>query len=203
MAIQLELRYRGLRSPHKLKMGVSGCARECAEARGKDVGVIATADGWNLYVGGNGGATPAHAQLLAKDLDDETLIKYIDRYFMYYIRTADRLQRTAHWQADLDGGLDHVRQVVVEDSLGIAEELEAAMAAHVENYEDEWAATLKDADRLRRFRSFVNAPDEPDGSIVHVAERDQIRPASPAEREEIGRVSLGATIPVRSQLEDA
>ncbi|HKS03368.1 MAG TPA: nitrite reductase large subunit NirB, partial [Arthrobacter sp.] len=125
MAIQLELRYRGLRSPHKLKMGVSGCARECAEARGKDVGVIATADGWNLYVGGNGGATPAHAQLLAKDLDDETLIRYIDRYFMYYIRTADRLQRTARWQEELDGGIKHVEDVVVHDTLGIAEDLEA------------------------------------------------------------------------------
>ncbi|WP_433876434.1 nitrite reductase large subunit NirB [Sinomonas atrocyanea] len=193
MAIQLELRYRGLRSPHKLKLGVSGCARECAEARGKDVGVIATADGWNLYVGGNGGATPAHAQLLAKDLDDETLIKYIDRYFMYYIRTADRLQRTARWQEELDGGLEHVRQVVVEDSLGIAAELEAAMAAHVEHYEDEWAATLKDPERLRRFRSFVNAPEASDESIVHVAERDQIRPATVQEK-----VSLGATIPLRA-----
>lgn len=194
MAIQLELRYRGLRSPHKLKLGVSGCARECAEARGKDVGVIATADGWNLYVGGNGGATPAHAQLLAKDLDDETLIKYIDRYFMYYIRTADRLQRTARWQEELDGGLEHVRQVVVEDSLGIAAELEAAMATHVEHYEDEWAATLADPERLRRFRSFVNAPDAADDSIVHVAERGQARPATAAER-----VSLGATIPFRTQ----
>jgi nitrite reductase (NADH) large subunit len=198
MAIQLELRYRGLRSPHKLKLGVSGCARECAEARGKDVGVIATTDGWNLYVGGNGGANPAHAQLLAGGLDDETLIKYIDRYFMYYIRTADRLQRTAHWQAELDGGLEHVRQVVVEDSLGIAAELEEAMAKHVESYEDEWAATLKDPERLRRFRSFVNAPESIDESIVHVPERDQIRPATSAER-----VSLGATIPVRAQLEDA
>ncbi|WP_415856668.1 nitrite reductase large subunit NirB [Sinomonas sp. G460-2] len=197
MAIQLELRYRGLRSPHKLKLGVSGCARECAEARGKDVGVIATSEGWNLYVGGNGGANPAHAQLLAGGLDDETLVKYIDRYFMYYIRTADRLQRTAHWQADLDGGLDHVRQVVVEDSLGIAEELEAAMAMHVENYEDEWAATLKDPERLRRFRSFVNAPDAADESIVHVAERDQIRPATAAER-----VSLGSTIPVRAAAQE-
>ena len=135
MAIALELRYRGLRSPHKLKMGVSGCARECAEARGKDVGVIATADGWNLYVGGNGGATPAHAQLLAKDLDDETLLKYIDRYFMYYIRTADRLQRTARWQEELDGGIKHVEDVVVNDSLGIAAELEAAMAKHIDTYE--------------------------------------------------------------------
>ncbi|MEZ2371974.1 nitrite reductase large subunit NirB [Arthrobacter sp. RCC_34] len=193
MAIRLELRYRGLRSPHKLKLGVSGCARECAEARGKDVGVIATADGWNLYVGGNGGATPAHAQLLAQDLDDETLISYIDRYFMYYIRTADRLQRTARWQEELDGGLDHVRQVVVEDSLGIASELESAMAQHVESYEDEWAATLKDPERLRRFRSFVNAPDAVDGSIVHVTERDQIRPATASEK-----VSLGVSIPVRA-----
>ncbi|NYD79193.1 nitrite reductase large subunit NirB [Arthrobacter cupressi] len=196
MAVNLELRYRGLRSPHKLKMGVSGCARECAEARGKDVGVIATADGWNLYVGGNGGATPAHAQLLAKDLDDDTLIKYIDRYFMYYIRTADRLQRTARWQEELEGGLEHVRQVVVEDSLGIAEDLEAAMAKHVDTYVDEWADTLKDPERLRRFRSFVNAPDQKDDSITFVPdERGQIRPAT---NEEKGSVLIASTIPVRS-----
>ncbi|MBB6406124.1 nitrite reductase large subunit NirB [Arthrobacter sp. AZCC_0090] len=195
MAINLELRYRGLRSPHKLKMGVSGCARECAEARGKDVGVIATSEGWNLYVGGNGGANPAHAQLLAGGLDDETLVKYIDRYFMYYIRTADRLQRTARWQEELDGGLEHVRQVVVEDSLGIADELEAAMAKHVESYEDEWAATLQDPERLRRFRSFVNAPEQEDEAIVFVPERGQIRPAT---NEEKGGVLISsASIPVR------
>jgi nitrite reductase (NADH) large subunit len=196
MAIALELRYRGLRSPHKLKMGVSGCARECAEARGKDVGVIATADGWNLYVGGNGGATPAHAQLLAKDLDDETLIKYIDRYFMYYIRTADRLQRTARWQEELDGGIKHVEDVVVHDTLGIAEDLEAAMAKHVDTYVDEWADTLKDPERLRRFRSFVNAPDQKDDSITFVSdERGQMRPAT---AEEKGKVLIGSSIPVRA-----
>ncbi|GAB2721303.1 nitrite reductase large subunit NirB [Arthrobacter bambusae] len=197
MAINLELRYRGLRSPHKLKMGVSGCARECAEARGKDVGVIATSEGWNLYVGGNGGANPAHAQLLAGGLDDETLVKYIDRYFMYYIRTADRLQRTAHWQTELDGGLEHVRQVVVEDSLGIADELEAAMAKHVESYEDEWAATLKDPERLRRFRSFVNAPEQEDEAIVFVPERGQIRPATNEEKSAV--LISSASIPVRGK----
>jgi nitrite reductase (NADH) large subunit len=196
MAIQLELRYRGRRKPPTLKRGVSGCARECAEARGKDVGVIATADGWNLYVGGNGGATPAHAQLLAKDLDDETLIKYIDRYFMYYIRTADRLQRTARWQEELDGGIKHVEDVVVKDTLGIAEDLEAAMAKHVDTYVDEWADTLKDPERLRRFRSFVNAPDQKDDSITFVPdERGQMRPATPEEK---GKVLIGASIPVRS-----
>ncbi|BAX98976.1 putative nitrite reductase [Mycobacteroides stephanolepidis] len=166
MAVELELRYRGLRSPHKLKMGVSGCARECAEARGKDVGVIATENGWNLYVGGNGGATPVHAKLLAGDLDSETLIKYIDRYLMFYIRTADRLQRTAPWQEAIEGGLDHIRAVVCEDSLGIADDLEAAMARHVEGYSDEWAAVLADEDKLRRFVSFVNAPEELDSTIA-------------------------------------
>lgn len=196
MAIKLELRYRGLRSPHKFKLGVSGCARECAEARGKDVGVIATADGWNVYVGGNGGATPAHAQLLAKDLDDDTLIAYIDRYLMYYIRTADRLQRTARWQEELDGGLAHVIDVVVNDSLGIAADLEAAMNSHVGNYEDEWAATLADPERLRRFRSFVNAPQESDDSIVFVPERGQIRPATEAEK--AGPVLIATHIPVRT-----
>ncbi|WP_028266464.1 nitrite reductase large subunit NirB [Arthrobacter sp. MA-N2] len=196
MAINLELRYRGLRSPHKFKMGVSGCARECAEARGKDVGIIATSEGWNLYVGGNGGANPAHAQLLAGGLNDETLIKYIDRYLMYYIRTADRLQRTAHWQEELDGGLQHIRQVIIHDSLGIANDLETAMARHIDTYQDEWAQTLKDPERLRRFRSFVNAPEQKDEAIAFVPERGQIRPATNKEK---GGVLIASTIPVRSQ----
>ncbi|MGW6425602.1 nitrite reductase large subunit NirB [Nocardia sp. NPDC055053] len=165
MAVLLEKRYRGLRSPHKIKLAVSGCARECAEARGKDVGVIATEHGWNLYVGGNGGLTPKHAVLLAGELDDETLISYIDRYLMFYIRTADRLQRTAPWQEALEGGMDYLKAVVCDDSLGIAADLEAAMAKHVEGYKDEWAAVLEDENKLSRFVSFVNAPDEADPTI--------------------------------------
>jgi nitrite reductase (NADH) large subunit len=190
MGIQLELRYRGLRSPHKLKMGVSGCARECAEARAKDVGVIASTDGWNLYVGGNGGANPAHGQLLAQGLDDETLITYIDRFLMYYIRTADRLQRTAAWLADLEGGMQRVKEVVIDDCLTLAQEFEADVAKHVENYEDEWAATLKDPERLRRFRSFVNAPQTPDNTLQYEQERGQRRPVMPP-------VNVGATIAIR------
>jgi nitrite reductase (NADH) large subunit len=186
LAIDLELRYRGLRSPHKLKGGVSGCARECAEARGKDFGVIATEKGWNLYVGGNGGATPAHARLLAGDLDTETLVRYLDRFLMYYVRTADRLQRTAPWIDSLDGGLDRVREVVVDDALGLGSELEAAMARHVDGYFDEWRATIDDPEKLARFVSFVNAPGVPDPNITFREERGQIAPA----------VSLGETIPV-------
>ncbi|MGW9493163.1 nitrite reductase large subunit NirB [Streptomyces prasinus] len=179
MAIDLELRYRGLRSPHKLKSAVSGCARECAEARSKDFGVIATASGWNLYVGGNGGATPRHADLLAQDLSDAELVRLVDRFLMFYIRTADRLERTSAWLERIPGGLDHVRDVVVHDALGICDELEAQMRAHVSHYRDEWAETLEDPEKLARFVSFVNAPDTPDPVVGFVPERDQMKPDLP------------------------
>ncbi|MDF9714915.1 nitrite reductase large subunit NirB [Nocardioides sp. ChNu-99] len=195
LAIDLELRYRGLRSPHKLKGGVSGCARECAEARGKDFGVIATEKGWNLYVGGNGGATPRHAELLVGDVDTPTLLRYLDRFLMYYIRTADRLQRTAAWVESLDGGLERVRAVVVDDALGLGSELEAAMERHVETYADEWRATLEDPEKLSRFVSFVNAPGTPDPTITFTTERGQIRPVL-ADDPAPAPVDLGATIPV-------
>ncbi|MBB1056318.1 nitrite reductase large subunit NirB [Dietzia natronolimnaea] len=165
MAVLMENRYRGLRAPHKIKMAVSGCARECAEARGKDVGVIATETGWNLYVGGNGGATPRHAQLLVGDLTDEELIRYIDRTVMFYVRTAERLQRMAPWLESLDGGIDHLREVVCDDSLDLAAELEGRMEAHVAGYVDEWSAVLDDPDKLARFVSFVNAPESPDPTV--------------------------------------
>lgn len=182
MAIRLELRYRGLRAPHKIKLGVSGCARECAEARGKDVGVIATDKGWNLYLGGNGGFSPKHAQLFAEDLDDDGLITLIDRFLIYYVRTADRLQRTAGWLESLDGGLDRLREVIVDDRLGVAADLDAAMAAHVAGYRDEWGEVLDDPDKLARFGSFVNAAQTPDPDLAYVGERGQRRPATPAER---------------------
>ncbi|RAY11093.1 nitrite reductase (NAD(P)H) [Actinomadura craniellae] len=176
MAIRLELRYRGLRAPHKLKSAVSGCARECAEAQSKDFGIIATERGWNLYLSGNGGMRPRHADLFATDLDDQTLIRYIDRFLMFYIRTADRLQRTASWLESLDGGIDYLREVIVDDRLGLCAELDAAMDRHVAAYSDEWRDTLEDPDKLRRFVSFVNAPDTPDPSIRFEPERDQIKP---------------------------
>ena len=182
MAINIENRYRGLRAPHKLKMGVSGCTRECAEAQGKDVGIIATEKGWNLYVCGNGGIKPRHADLLAKDLDDRMLVSFIDRFLMFYIRTGDRLQRTSTWLDNLEGGIDYVRKVVCEDSLGLGAELEADMQKLVDSYECEWKKAINDPEMLKRFRHFVNS-DEPDRNIVFVAERGQIRPARADERE--------------------
>lgn len=181
LAIELELRYRGLRSPHKLKSAVSGCTRECAEAQGKDFGIIATENGWNLYVCGNGGTKPQHATLLATDIDKETLIRYLDRFLMFYIRTADKLERTSTWFNKLEGGLAYLKQVIIEDSLGIATELEAQMQHHVDTYQCEWAATLESPQHMQRFRHFVNA-DATDPSLVYVQERGQKRPATEAER---------------------
>src|SRR6266542_3600225 len=187
LAIELELRYRGLRAPHKIKAGVSGCARECAEARGKDFGVIATEHGWNLYVGGNGGFRPRHADLFLADLSTEDLVRLIDRFLMFYVRTADRLQRTAAWLEGLEGGLDYLRAVIVEDSLGLCEELDTMMATHVASYVDEWRATVEDPERLSRFVSFVNAPDVPDPTIQFTVERGQPVPVPLGQPSAAGR----------------
>ncbi len=175
MAILIEERYKGIRAPHKIKMAVSGCARECAEAQSKDVGVIATEKGWNLYVGGNGGMRPQHAQLFATDLSDAALIQAIDRFLIYYIRTADRLARTATWLNRLAGGLSHLREVVLEDKFGIGAELDADMASLVATYRCEWRDVLEDPAKLKMFRSFVN-DDQADPSIQFLREREQPRP---------------------------
>ncbi|MEM9485476.1 MAG: nitrite reductase large subunit NirB [Cyanobacteria bacterium P01_F01_bin.116] len=196
LAIEVELRYRGLRSPHKLKSAVSGCTRECAEAQGKDFGIIATENGWNLYVCGNGGMKPQHALLLATDLDKETLIKYLDRFLVFYIRTADKLERTSTWFNKLEGGLDYLKQVIIEDSLGIAAELEAQMQHHVDTYQCEWKTTIENPEKVQRFSHFVNT-DNADPSLAYVQERGQKRPATEAERVVLNQSQDALTTPAQ------
>lgn len=200
LAIELENRYKGLRAPHKIKFGVSGCTRECAEAQGKDVGLIATEHGWNLYVCGNGGMKPRHAELLATDLDKTTAIRMIDRFLMFYIRTADRLQRTSTWRDNLEGGLDYLKQVVIEDTLAIGAELEAQMQHVVDHYQDEWKTAVNDPEVRKRFRSFVNsmAADE---NIVFVDERTQKRPATQAEKQRMQDKKHDKVIPILVETE--
>jgi nitrite reductase (NADH) large subunit len=184
LAIELENRYKGLRTPHKIKFGVSGCTRECAEAQGKDVGIIATEKGWNLYVCGNGGMKPRHAELLASDLDKATLVAYIDRFLMFYSRTADRLQRTSTWRENLEGGLDYLKDVIIQDKLGINAELEEDMQRVVDTYACEWKEAVNNPETRARFRHFVNSP-EADSNVVFMEERGQIRPATIEERKRI------------------
>jgi nitrite reductase (NADH) large subunit len=174
-AIEVENRYKGLRAPHKLKGGVSGCIRECAEAQSKDFGIIATEKGWNLYVCGNGGSKPQHAQLLAADIDKETCIKYLDRFLMFYIKTADPLTRTATWLNKVDGGMTYLKNVIINDSLGIAGELEAAMEQHVDTYQCEWKGAVENPEMRKRFNHFVNAPKEKDPSVQFEMMREQVK----------------------------
>jgi nitrite reductase (NADH) large subunit len=174
LAVELENRYKGLRSPHKLKGAVSGCTRECAEVMSKDFGLIATDQGWNLYVGGNGGAFPRHADLLVRDIDRETAIRYLDRYLMYYIRTADKLERTATWLLNLQGGIDKLRKVIIEDSLGICSELEAEMGRLLEGRHDEWAVTVARPERVEKFRHYANFAEK--ASLPMMTVRGQARP---------------------------
>jgi nitrite reductase (NADH) large subunit len=181
LAIELENRYKGLRSPHKIKFAVSGCTRECAEAQGKDVGIIATENGWNLYVCGNGGMKPRHADLFATGLDKSTLIQYIDRFLSFYVRSADRLQRTSVWMENMEGGLDYLKSVVIEDKLGLCEQLEQQMQTVIDTYQCEWKTTIEDESKLKRFRHFVNS-EQNDDNVVFVEERGQIRPADEQER---------------------
>ncbi|MEH6542547.1 MAG: nitrite reductase large subunit NirB [Porticoccaceae bacterium] len=177
LALEVENRYKGLRSPHKIKSAVSGCTRECAEAQSKDFGIIATEKGWNLYVCGNGGMKPRHADLFATDLDKDTLIKYVDRFLMFYVRTADRLQRTSIWLDNMEGGLDYLREVVIDDSLGICAQLEAEMAEVIGTYQCEWKTTIEDKEKLKMFQPFINS-SKGDSNIIFVEERGQIRPAN-------------------------
>lgn len=171
-AIELENRYKGLRSPHKVKFGVSGCTRECAEAQGKDFGLIATDKGWNLFVGGNGGMRPRHGDLFASDLTDDQLRTYIDRIYMFYIRTSDRLQRTSVWLENMEGGIDYLREVIIEDSLSINAELEAEMQANIDNYQCEWKTTLENPERLKRFKHYINS-NAPDTDLEFKVVREQ------------------------------
>ncbi|WP_261818182.1 nitrite reductase large subunit NirB [Vibrio gallicus] len=181
LGVMIENRYKGIRTPHKMKFGVSGCTRECAEAQGKDLGIIATDAGWNLYVCGNGGMKPRHGDLLAGDLDQATLLKYIDRFMMFYIRTAAPLQRTSVWLENLEGGVDYLREVIVEDKLGINDQLESDVAKLIEEYRCEWTDAINDEAQLKRFAHFINS-DQRDDNVVFVTERDQHRPATFTEK---------------------
>ena len=164
-----------------MKFGVSGCTRECSEAQGKDVGIIATENGWNLYVCGNGGMKPRHADLLAADLDEETLMRYLDRFMMLYIRTADKLQRTSVWLESLEGGIDYLRAVILDDKLGINDQLETDIARLRDKVTCEWKATVENPAAQVRFAHFINSPLR-DPNVQVVSEREQHRPARPDER---------------------
>jgi nitrite reductase (NADH) large subunit len=143
----------------------------------------ARVDLFGLYVCGNGGMKPRHAELIATSLTKPELVKLIDRFLMFYVRTADRLQRTSTWRDNLEGGLDYLKGVLLQDTLGLGAALEAQMQHVVDTYQCEWKTAVNDPATRQRFRSFVNS-EKKDEHIVFVEERGQIRPARAEEREE-------------------
>lgn len=177
LAIRLENRYKSIRSPHKLKSGVSGCIRECAEAQNKDFGLIATDKGYNIFVGGNGGSKPRHSELLIKDCPLEDVVPVLDRYLMFYIRTADKLQRTARWMETLPGGIKYLQQVILDDKLGIAKDLEREMEVLVATYFCEWTEVINSPERRAKFQAFANTTDRSKDTVEIITERGQSRPA--------------------------
>lgn len=191
--ISLENRYKGIRTPHKMKFGVSGCTRECSEAQGKDVGIIATENGWNLYVCGNGGMKPRHGDLLAADLDNDTLLRYLDRFMMFYIRTADKLQRTSVWMDNLEGGIDYLRKVIIDNKLGLNDQLEAELSRLRGSAVCEWQETLNDPAAQTRFTHFINSSQR-DPNVQFVGERQQHRPARPDERIPVTQIADGEEV---------
>jgi nitrite reductase (NAD(P)H) len=122
-------------------------------------GLIATDKGFNIFVAGNGGAKPRHCDLLAKDVPPTEVIPILDRYLMFYIRTADKLQRTARWLEALPGGVTYLRSVILDDSLGINASLEAQMQELVDSYFDEWAEAINTPAIAAKFRQFANTPE--------------------------------------------
>ena len=103
---------------------------------------------------------------------------------MFYVRTADRLQRTSVWLENLEGGLDYLREVVIDDKLDICGELENDMTRVVGTYQCEWKTTVESPEKLKRFSHFINAAEE-DNNLLYVRERGQRRPATDNERIEL------------------
>jgi nitrite reductase (NAD(P)H) len=126
-------------------------------------------------VGGNGGAKPRHSELLAKDVAPTEVIPILDRYLMFYIRTADKLQSTARWVESLPGGIAYLRDVILHDKLGINASLEAQMQELVDSFFDEWAEAINTPSIAAKFRQFANTTDTLETMELEV-DRGQTRP---------------------------
>ncbi|MEV3904742.1 nitrite reductase large subunit NirB [Mycobacterium sp. NPDC050551] len=137
LGIAIEERYQGLASPAKMKLAVTGCPRNCAEALCKDLGVVAVDGGrWEIYVGGAAGAHIRKGDLLATVDDPQTVITLTGRFLQYYRENANWLERTYAFVPRV--GIEHLRAVVVDDSEGIGTELDERMQKSVDAYRDPW-----------------------------------------------------------------
>ena len=148
MGVKLEKMLFGMWSPHKVKLAVSGCPRNCAEAGIKDVGVIGVDSGYEIYVAGNGGIKTEVAQFLVKVTSDEEVLEYSAAFLQLYREEGFYLERTCHYIARV--GLDYVKKIVLDDAARRKELYEALLYA-LQNYEDPWNAAVQKPAVRREF----------------------------------------------------
>jgi len=140
MGIDLETMLANMWSPHKVKLAVSGCPRNCAESGIKDVGIIAVDSGWELYVGGNGGIKTEVAQFFAKVKTAEEVKEYSGAFLQLYREEAYYLDRTVHYLERV--GLDYVKAKVVDDAAS-RRALYERLLYSLDGLPDPWAARIK------------------------------------------------------------
>lgn len=140
LGIALEKKFEGLNTPHKVKMAVSACPRNCAESGIKDLGVVGIDGGWELYVGGNGGTHLRAGDLLMKVKTNEEVLEYAGAYLQYYRETANYLERTSAWLERV--GLSHVQSVLNDPEK--RQELNGRMNETLSVHKDPWKDFLED-----------------------------------------------------------
>ncbi|MEV3918265.1 NADPH-nitrite reductase [Bacillus subtilis] len=140
LGIALEKKFEGLNTPHKVKMAVSACPRNCAESGIKDLGVVGIDGGWELYVGGNGGTHLRAGDLLMKVKTNEEVLEYASAYLQYYRETANYLERTSAWLERV--GLSHVQSVLNDPEK--RQELNDRMNETLSVHKDPWKDFLED-----------------------------------------------------------
>jgi nitrite reductase (NADH) large subunit len=137
LGIAIETRFQGVESPHKMKLAANGCPRNCAEATTKDLGAVAIEGGrWEVYVGGAAGSRVRKGDVLCTVETHEQVLTYMGRFMQYYRENARYLERSYDFVERL--GIDALRRVLVDDSLGIAARLDAEIQAAVDAYQDPW-----------------------------------------------------------------
>lgn len=140
LGIALEKKFEGLNTPHKVKMAVSACPRNCAESGIKDLGVVGIDGGWELYVGGNGGTHLRAGDLLMKVKTNEEVLEYAGASLQYYRETANYLERTSAWLERV--GLSHVQSVLNDPEK--RQELNGRMNETLSVHKDPWKDFLED-----------------------------------------------------------
>jgi nitrite reductase (NADH) large subunit len=147
LGIELEKKFERIDTPHKVKMGVSACPRNCAESGIKDIGFVGVDGGWEVYVGGNGGMDLRPADLLGTFKTDQEVMDITGAYLQYYRETANYLERTSKWLERV--GLDHVKEVLANSDLRKA--LNIRLNETLKRYQEPWQQAIENDDILAKY----------------------------------------------------